>query len=180
MNDLINIENKILVIRGQQVMLDYELAKIYGYETKRFNEQVKNNIERFDEDFMFQLTDEEIFNLRSKISTSSWGGDSHRLHYILHIWLYNLPHMPGRSSHSRGNINRHSDYGRSLSDRHIQGNSNHKHFASCLYPPTIAFWLCRRHPASAPRIPPRGSLRPDLSSWTPQGQPMCIRCRTYP
>ena len=74
MNDLINIENKILVIRGQQVMLDYELAEIYGYETKRFNEQVKNNIERFDADFRFQLTDEEIYNLRSKISTSSWGG----------------------------------------------------------------------------------------------------------
>ena len=67
MNDLINIENKILVIRGQQVMLDYELAEIYGYETKRFNEQVKNNIERFDADFRFQLTDEEIYNLRPKI-----------------------------------------------------------------------------------------------------------------
>lgn len=59
MNDLTNIENKILVIRGQQVMLDRDLAEIYGYETKNFNRQVKNNIEKFDEDFMFQLTKDE-------------------------------------------------------------------------------------------------------------------------
>lgn len=76
MNDLLSIENKILVIRGQQVMLDRDLAEIYGYETKRFNEQIKNNIERFDEDFRFQLTQEEFdeVNLMCKISTSSWGG----------------------------------------------------------------------------------------------------------
>lgn len=48
-------------------MLDFELAEIYGYETKRFNEQVKNNIEKFDDDFRFQLTKEEWENLRSKI-----------------------------------------------------------------------------------------------------------------
>ena len=59
MNDLMNIENKILVIRDQQVMLDRDLAEIYGYETKNFNRQVKNNIEKFDEDFMFQLTKDE-------------------------------------------------------------------------------------------------------------------------
>ena len=68
------IQNKIYVIRGQKVMLDFELAEIYGYTTKRFNEQVKNNIERFDEDFRFQLTKNEWDNLRSKKSTSSWGG----------------------------------------------------------------------------------------------------------
>ena len=64
------IKDKIYTIRGEQVMLDFELAEIYGYETKRFNEQVKHNIERFDEDFRFQLTDEE-FNaiLRCKNST---------------------------------------------------------------------------------------------------------------
>ena len=44
---------KIYIIRGQKVMLDFELAEIYGYETKRFNEQVKRNIEKFDEDYMF-------------------------------------------------------------------------------------------------------------------------------
>ncbi len=58
-----NIENKILVIRGQQVMLDRDLAELYGYETKNFNRQVKNNIEKFDEDFMFQLTKDEISTL---------------------------------------------------------------------------------------------------------------------
>ena len=63
MNDLTNIENKILVIRGQQVMLDRDLAEIYGYSTKAFNQQVKNNIEKFDEDFMFQLTKEEVEKL---------------------------------------------------------------------------------------------------------------------
>ncbi len=66
------IKDKIYTVRGEQVMLDFELAEIYGYETKAFNQQVKNNIERFDEDFRFQLTDDE-FNeiLRSKISTSN-------------------------------------------------------------------------------------------------------------
>ena len=69
------IESMIYEIRGQRVMLDFELAKIYGYETRRFNEQIKHNIERFDYDFRFQLTNEE-FNkiLMSKKSTSSWGG----------------------------------------------------------------------------------------------------------
>ena len=65
-----SIINKIYTIRGQKVMLDFELAEIYGYETKRFNEQVKNNIEKFDDDFRFQLTKEEWEFLRSKISTS--------------------------------------------------------------------------------------------------------------
>ena len=68
------IQSKIYIVRGQKVMLDFELAEIYGYTTKRFNEQVKNNIERFDEDFRFQLLKEEFDNLRSKKSTSSWGG----------------------------------------------------------------------------------------------------------
>ena len=69
------IASKIYIIRGQKVMLDFELAEKYGYETKRFNEQVKNNIERFDEDFRFRLTKEEYdLILRSKKSTSSWGG----------------------------------------------------------------------------------------------------------
>jgi len=80
MNDITNIESKILVIRDQQVMLDFDLAEIYGYETKRFNEQVKNNIERFDEDFRFQLTDEEIKKVsRSKFSTLK--GRGHKLKY---------------------------------------------------------------------------------------------------
>ena len=59
-----NIESLIKVIRGQQVMLDKDLATLYGVETKRLNEQVKRNIKRFPEDFMFQLTKEEC--LRSQ------------------------------------------------------------------------------------------------------------------
>ena len=55
----IDIENKILVIRGQQVMLDRDLAELYGVETKRLNEQVRRNIERFPEDFMFSLNKTE-------------------------------------------------------------------------------------------------------------------------
>ncbi|MBR3761991.1 MAG: ORF6N domain-containing protein [Lachnospiraceae bacterium] len=50
-----NIYNRVYVIRGQQVMLDYDLAEIYGYEVKALNQQVKRNIARFPEDFMFQL-----------------------------------------------------------------------------------------------------------------------------
>ena len=69
-----NVCNRVYVIRGQQVMLDYDLADIYGYEVKRLNEQVKRNITRFPEDFMFQLTTEEDEILKSQIATSSWGG----------------------------------------------------------------------------------------------------------
>ena len=64
------LKSKIYIIRGVQVMIDADLADIYGYSTKRFNEQVKNNIERFDEDMRFQLTSNEYDVLRSKISTS--------------------------------------------------------------------------------------------------------------
>lgn len=64
----------IRVIRGQQVMLDNDLATLYSVETRRLNEQVKRNIERFPDDFMFQLTKEELDNLMSQNATSSWGG----------------------------------------------------------------------------------------------------------
>ena len=72
--DETTMKSKIYYIRNQKVMLDFELAEIYGYTTTRFNEQVKNNAEKFDEDFMFQLTKAEFENLMSKKSTSSWGG----------------------------------------------------------------------------------------------------------
>ncbi len=65
-----NICNRVYIIRGQQVMLDYDLAEIYGYEVKRLNEQVKRNIARFPEDFMFQLKNEEIDFVKSQIATS--------------------------------------------------------------------------------------------------------------
>ena len=80
------IRNCVYIIRGQQVMLDNDLADIYGCEVKRLNEQVKRNISRFPDDFMFQLTKEEYDflkpqivasrqeNLKSQFATSSWGG----------------------------------------------------------------------------------------------------------
>ena len=68
------IHHKIYFIRGHKVMLDRDLAELYGVSTKRFNEQVKRNAKRFVGDFMFQLTREEYENLRSQIATSSWGG----------------------------------------------------------------------------------------------------------
>ncbi len=80
MDELLNIENKILVIRDQQVMLDKDLAEIYGYSTKAFNQQVKNNIEKFPDDMMFQLTNEEFsYFLRSKILTSNGRGGNRYL-----------------------------------------------------------------------------------------------------
>ncbi len=84
------IRSKIHVIRGQQVMLDFDLAQIYGYETKRFNEQIKNNIERFDADFRFQLTDDETENLRSNFSTSSWGGARYKPYAFTEQGIYML------------------------------------------------------------------------------------------
>ena len=72
--DAKTIKEKIYNIRNQKVILDVDLAEIYGYSTRAFNQQVKNNIEKFDNDFMFQLTADEFKNLMSKNSTSSWGG----------------------------------------------------------------------------------------------------------
>jgi len=77
MNNLIpeeRIENRIYLIREQKVMFDFDLAKLYRVPTKRLNEGVKRNIKRFPEDFMFQLTKEEILNLRPQFAASSWGG----------------------------------------------------------------------------------------------------------
>ena len=68
------IKNSILDIRGKRVILDYELAKLYGIETKRLKESVRRNIRRFPEDFMFELSQEEWINLRTQFATSSWGG----------------------------------------------------------------------------------------------------------
>ena len=77
-----NIYNRVYIIRGQQVMLDYDIAEIYGYEVKRLNEQVKNNIARFPEDFMFQLTKAEVPEefLKSKISTLNEQGNKRGMH----------------------------------------------------------------------------------------------------
>lgn len=68
-----HIERMILFIRGQKVMLDSDLAELYGVETKVLNQAVKRNIERFPDDFMFQLTEDERDILRCQIGTSNGG-----------------------------------------------------------------------------------------------------------
>jgi len=68
------IINKIYQLRSKRVMLDSDLSGLYDVETKRINEQVRRNLKRFPDDFMFQLTTEEWENLRPQIATSSWGG----------------------------------------------------------------------------------------------------------
>ena len=75
------IQNLVYTICGQQVMLDSDLAELYGYEVKRLNEQVGRNINRFPRDFMFQLTQDEAENLKSQNATSSWGG-KRKLPYV--------------------------------------------------------------------------------------------------
>ena len=78
----LQIENKIYTIRGVKVMLDMDLAQIYGYTTKAFNQQVRNNIEKFDEDFRFQLTKDEVNEfLRSNFLTLEQGKYSKYLPY---------------------------------------------------------------------------------------------------
>ncbi len=66
-----SIENHIFIIRNQKVMLDEDLAIVYGVTTKRLNEQVKRNIRRFPQDFIFQVTQEELDSMRSQIATAS-------------------------------------------------------------------------------------------------------------
>ena len=79
--DSIIVQNLIYTIRGRQVMLDSDLAELYGYEVKRLNEQVKRNINRFPEDFMFQLTEEEIpERLKSQFATLNENGNRRGLH----------------------------------------------------------------------------------------------------
>jgi hypothetical protein len=72
------ILNKIFIVRGEKVMLDGNLAEMYGVETKVFNQSIKRNLERFPKDFMFTLREKEWTNLRSQFVTSSWGGARYR------------------------------------------------------------------------------------------------------
>ena len=68
------IAQSILILRGQRVLLDSDLAALYCVETRRLNEQVRRNHERFPPDFIFELTSEEFSHLKSQFATSSWGG----------------------------------------------------------------------------------------------------------
>ena len=81
MNEVIGykeVEEKVLTIRGQNVLLDSSVAELYGVETKRINEAVGNNPDKFPEGYIIALDSEEWGNLKSKFSTSSWGG-KHKL-----------------------------------------------------------------------------------------------------
>lgn len=68
------ITHRILLLRGQKVLLDADLAALNGVETRRLNEQVRRNLERFPQDFIFEVTVDELANLKSHFATSSWGG----------------------------------------------------------------------------------------------------------
>ena len=73
-----DLENRIYLIRGQKVMLDQDLAMLYGVKTKELNKAVKRNMARFPADFAFQLNDREVSILRFQFGTSSWGGRRYR------------------------------------------------------------------------------------------------------
>jgi len=76
MNDIVplkNLMNKIIYLHGQKVMLDSDLAELYGVETRILNQAVARNPERFPKDFMYQLTNKEFTILKSQFVTSSWG-----------------------------------------------------------------------------------------------------------
>ena len=78
MSDIVSVEaiaGKIYLIRGTKVMLDRDLAELYGVETKQLKRAVRRNIDRFPSDFMFDLTRDEFTNLRSHAGTSNWGGE---------------------------------------------------------------------------------------------------------
>jgi len=84
MTEIISVEiitSKIFFIRGKKVMLDRDLANLYEVDTSQLTRQVRRNIDRFPEDFMFQLTKDEFQNLMCQISISSWGG-TRKLPYV--------------------------------------------------------------------------------------------------
>ncbi|RUM72394.1 MAG: ORF6N domain-containing protein [Sulfurovum sp.] len=93
MNELtIPIHHKIYTLRGKQIMIDSDLAELYEVETKVFNQAVKRNIERFPEDFMFQLTEDEYASLRSQFVTLENGRGKHRK-YLPHAFTENGVYM---------------------------------------------------------------------------------------
>ena len=79
------IAHRIVLVRGRRVLLDTDLAAIYGTSTKRFNEQVRRNAARFPEDFMFRLTTEEWGSLRSQIATLRMGHGQHRKYLPVYV-----------------------------------------------------------------------------------------------
>ena len=101
--DIQIIQNKIYEIRGQRVMLDRDLAELYGVTTGNLNKAVKRNIERFPERFMFQLTEHEFLRFQNGIS--SWGGTRKLLYRTRRVDVI------GGSSQSDSHTGKHFDYG---------------------------------------------------------------------
>jgi hypothetical protein len=94
---MMDIQNKIFVIRGMRVMLDVDLAELYGIETKRLNEAVKRNSDRFPPDFAFRLEKQEVINLRSQIATTS---KNNYLYYLPYVFTENGVAMLSSVLHS--------------------------------------------------------------------------------
>lgn len=96
MNDILtspdNIGPRLIMLRNQPVLLDFDVAAIFGVETKRVNEAVKRNSDKFPKDYMFTLNKQEVTNLRSQIATSSlgWGGSRHEPKAFTEKGLYML------------------------------------------------------------------------------------------
>ena len=91
--DIVKLEKiggKIIIIRNEQVLLDSDVAEIYGVKTKRINEAVKNNPDRFPDGYLLEMTEEESENLKSKFSTSSWGGKRYTPKVFTERGLYML------------------------------------------------------------------------------------------
>ena len=80
----------LITLRNQQVILDCDVAELYGVETKRINEAVNNNPEKFPEGYIFEIDNQDVASLRSKFSTASWGGTRHIPYAITEQGIYML------------------------------------------------------------------------------------------
>lgn len=110
-----DLKSRIYIVRGQQVMLDRDLAELYGVETKRLNEAVRRNIDRFPDDFRFQLSNLEVkalmsqmvmvADLRSQIATSSWGGTRYKPYVFTELGVAMLSSVLRSETAIQVNIN---------------------------------------------------------------------------
>ena len=113
--DIEDLKSRIYIVRGQQVMLDRDLAELYGVETKRLNEAVRRNIDRFPDDFRFQLSNLEVkalmsqmvivADLRSQIATSSWGGTRYKPYVFTELGVAMLSSVLHSETAIQVNIN---------------------------------------------------------------------------
>lgn len=131
------VERNILVIRGHRVMLDTDLAILYGVPTKRLNEQVMRNKKRFPSDFMFQLTAEEVERLRSQIATLKPGRGQHRKYrpYVFTEQGVAMLSSVLRNKRARASIVHAASWrnrGEALRDRRVEPRGNEAYSCSTL------------------------------------------------